>query len=271
MALLIGLVIGSVLGLTGAGGSVFAVPLLIFLLDLSVPDAVGVAMGAVAASAIYGTLNNWRSDSVLWIQAGLLGLSGVIAAPLGRWLGSYADDKLILLGFSLLAITIAVRMLWQAHSDPDSSRVLRSSDLRSGERVAAICRMSPTGQFQWGMRCVSGLLISGAVVGLLTGLFGVGGGFLIVPLLIYLTQVSIQQAIATSLVIIAAVSSSGFASYLLEGSPIAISVLLLIALGGIAGMAAGQMLGRHLAGPRLQQIFALSLILISVLTLLYKF
>lgn len=270
MALLIGLIIGSVLGLTGAGGSVFAVPLLIFVLGLSVPDAVGVAMGAVAASAIYGSINNGRSDSVLWIQAGLLGISGVIAAPLGRWLGSHIDDRMLLAGFSLLAITIALRMLWQAHSDPDSSRVVRGSDLHSAKRTAAICRMSSTGQFQWGLRCVSGLLVSGAGVGLLTGLFGVGGGFLIVPLLIYLTQVSIQQAIATSLVIIAAVSTSGFVSYLLLAPSINVNVLLLIGVGGIAGMALGQSLSRHLAGPRLQQIFALSLLLISIFTLFYK-
>ncbi len=270
MALLIGLVIGLVLGLTGAGGSVFAVPLLVFLLELPVTDAVGVAMGAVAASTIYGSVRNWRSDSVLWIQAGLLGVSGVIAAPLGRRLGAQVEDTILLMGFSLLAMAIAIRMLWQAHADPDSSRVLRSSNLRAGERAVAICRMSSTGQFQWGLRCVGGLLISGALVGLLTGLFGVGGGFLIVPLLIYLTQVSIQQAIATSLVIIAAVSSSGFASYLLLSPPIEPHLLALIALGGIAGMALGQMLGRRLAGPRLQQVFALCLIIISLFTMVFK-
>jgi len=259
MTFLLGVVIGSVLGLTGAGGSVFAVPLLILALKLPIVDAIGVAMGAVAVSALYGSIRNFRGKSILWVQATLLGVSGVICAPLGRWLGAQTDESVLLIGFSVLAFIIALRMFWQTKVSPEASAITRSSNLRQQNQSAPICRMSPTGQFQWGLRCVGGLLVSGSLVGLLTGLFGVGGGFLIVPLLIYLNQVSFQQAIATSLVIIAAVSSSGFASYLFSAAKLDYSLLSIIAAGGVFGMLLGQMIAQKISGPKLQQMFAICL------------
>jgi len=81
MSVLIGLVIGLVLGLTGAGGSIFAVPLLMLLLGLPINDAIGIALGAVAVSALIGTLSNWRAQYILWIPAISLGLGGALVAP----------------------------------------------------------------------------------------------------------------------------------------------------------------------------------------------
>jgi len=263
MTFLLGVVIGSVLGLTGAGGSVFAVPLLILILKLPIVDAIGVAMGAVAVSALYGSIRNFRGKSILWVQATLLGFSGVICAPVGRWLGAQIDESMLLIGFSILAFIIALRMFWQTKTSPEASAITRSSNLTQANQSPPICRMSPTGQFQWGLRCVGGLLASGSMVGLLTGLFGVGGGFLIVPLLIYLNQVSFQQAIATSLVIIAAVSSSGFASYLFSATKLDYSLLSIIAAGGVFGMLLGQMIAQKISGPKLQQMFAICLALIA--------
>jgi len=267
MIFLLGVIIGSVLGLTGAGGSVFAVPLLILMLKLPVVDAIGVAMGVVAASALYGSIRNFRGNSILWVQATLLGFSGVICAPAGRWLGAQINESVLLIGFSALAFVIALRMFWQTKVSPEASAITRSSNLTQQNQSAPICRMSPTGQFQWGMRCVGGLLVSGSMVGLLTGLFGVGGGFLVVPLLIYLNQVSFQQAIATSLVIIAAVSSSGFASYLFSAAEQDYSLLGTIAAGGVFGMLLGQLIGQKISGPRLQQVFAICLALIAGLVI----
>ena len=76
MSVVIGLVIGLVLGLTGAGGSIFAVPLLMLLLGLPINDAIGIALGAVAVSAFIGTLSNWRAQYILWVPAIALGLGG---------------------------------------------------------------------------------------------------------------------------------------------------------------------------------------------------
>jgi uncharacterized membrane protein YfcA len=96
MAILIGVIIGLVLVLTGAGGSIFAVPLLILFLNLPINDAIGIALGAVAASAFIGTLSNWRTKSILWVPAMALGGGGVLIAPLGKEIGSQISPVLLL-------------------------------------------------------------------------------------------------------------------------------------------------------------------------------
>lgn len=86
MAIGIGLLIGLVLGLTGAGGSVLAVPLLALCLHLPLQDATGIALGAVAVSAASGVLARFKDGQVLWVPALILGMGGMALAPLGQWL-----------------------------------------------------------------------------------------------------------------------------------------------------------------------------------------
>ena len=270
MALLIGMVIGLVLGLTGAGGSVFAVPLLILLLSLPVNDAIGIALGAVAISALYGTINNWRYKSILWIPAIILGTTGVLFAPLGKLIGNQLSPSLLLAGFNGLAIMVALHMWRQASKHPEQINIVRSGHMTPEYFVGPACRMSTTGQFEWRPRCVGGLAVGGMVVGLLTGLFGVGGGFLIVPLLIFLSQVSMQQAVGTSLLIITAVATSGFFSFTATAPNVNWALLGLIATGGVVGMFIGSLVSHKVAGPQLQKVFSISLIAIALITLAHQ-
>ena len=267
MVLLIGIVIGLVLGLTGAGGSVFAVPLLILVLSLPVNDAIGIALGAVAISALYGTLNNWRYKSILWIPAIILGTTGVLFAPVGKLIGNQLSPTLLLFCFNCLAIVIALRMWRQASKHPEQANVIRSGHMTPESFVGPVCRMSTTGQFEWRPRCVGSLVIGGLVVGLLTGLFGVGGGFLIVPLLLFLSQVSTQQAAGTSLLIITVVATSGFISFTATAPHVDWPLLFLIAVGGVVGMFVGRKVGYKIASAQLQKIFSISLITIALITL----
>lgn len=137
---------------------------------------------------------------------------------------------------------------------------------RAGDSVM-LCPFSPTGQFQLQPRCIAGLGGSGLAVGVLSGLFGVGGGFLIVPLLSTLSAVPYVMAVATSLVVITAVSSAGFVSYLLMGHGVPVSLLAQVAGGGVIGMAMGFVVGQRVAGDTLQKIFSVSVMLLSVLML----
>ena len=270
MALLIGMVIGLVLGLTGAGGSMFAVPLLILLLSLPVSDAVGIALGAVAISALYGTINNWRYKSILWIPSIILGTTGVLFAPLGKLIGNQLSPSLLLVGFNGLAIMVALHMWRQASKHPEQTSIVRSGHMTPESFVGPTCRMSTTGQFEWRPRCVSSLAAGGMIVGLLTGLFGVGGGFLIVPLLIFLSHVSMQQAVGTSLLIITAVATSGFLSFTATAPNVNWALLGLIATGGVAGMFIGRLVSHKIASPQLQKIFSISLIAIALITLAHQ-
>jgi uncharacterized protein len=266
--LLIGLIIGLVLGLTGAGGSVFAVPLLMLFAGLPMHTAVGISLGAVAASTLYGSLRNLSSQQIMWLPGLILAGVGALVAPMGKWLGLHIPEFCLLLGFSLLALIIALRMWLTASRNPNAAKIVRAGSFANEAKPGLLCNLSKTGQFELRPRCLSGLIIGGIVVGLLSGLLGVGGGFLIVPLLLALSPLTMAQAVSTSLVIIAAISSSGFISYLLLSPHNNLLHLALVALSGIAGMMLGQTISHKIASAQLQKIFAISLIVVSITTLL---
>ena len=263
MALLIGLFIGAVLGLTGAGGSVLAVPMLILFLGVSATDAMGVALGAVAASAAYGVI--LQRKNVLWLPALSLALGGMLTAPLGKYVALMVEDLYLLMAFSALAFFIALRMWRQATLKPAQTHVLRAG-YSQYDSAPLLCRLSTTGQFQLRPRCVTGLIVGGLVIGFISGLLGVGGGFLIIPVLLFLSQISMARAVASSLLAITLISSSGFLSHLmLKGLPTQVS-LLHVLLASLVGMLLSQWLSRFIAGPMLQKIFAITLIFISIVT-----
>jgi uncharacterized membrane protein YfcA len=267
ISLLIGLLIGAVLGLTGAGGSIFAVPLLILLLDLPINDAIGIALGAVAVSALIGTISNWQAKYILWIPALALGGGGVLIAPLGKYLGNQVPGLFLLLGFSILSFTIAIIMWRQAHISPERSRVVRSHIGSEPDYIQPICRFSDTETFKLTSKCFTALLSAGLVVGLLSGLFGVGGGFLIVPVLLFITQVSMRQAVATSLLIITLISTTGFSSFVASSSAVDWPLLAQVCTGGLLGMLGGHLVADKIAGPQLQRVFAISLVITTLITL----
>lgn len=268
---LIGVLIGLILGLTGAGGSVFAVPLLILLGGLPMTEAVGLSLGAVAASTLYGSARSaWQQHPVLWKPGTILAIVGAITAPLGKWLGLQVSESMLVIGFSVLALIIALRMWSSAQSDPQAARIVRAGDFSSTLRPELLCNLNQTGQFELRPRCVSGLLVGGVVVGLLSGLFGVGGGFLIVPLLLALSPISMAQAVSTSLMIIALVSSTGFISHLMLTDHNNGAALALVALAGVAGMMFGQKVSHKIANALLQKLFAASLLVVALATVMHK-
>ncbi|WP_323846812.1 sulfite exporter TauE/SafE family protein [Microbulbifer magnicolonia] len=242
----VGLVVGMVLGLTGAGGSIFAVPLYIVLLGLPINDAMGMSLGAVSAAALTGVLLRNRSRDLAWRPGLLLAVSGMPAAPVGRWLGAQIDAKLLLSGFALLAISLAVRMWQQA----------------GRHRYAPVANALPANGSSSGA-----LLLAGAAAGLLSGLFGVGGGFLIVPLLTLHLGMEARSAVGTSLVVIALVSAAGFAFHLLAVADVPLQTLGYSSLGAVTGIVAGTLLARGISGPRLQKLFAISVVGMMAATL----
>lgn len=177
MFLLIGILIGLVLGLTGSGGSVFAVPLLIMLGGVSMHHAVGLSLAAVAASAMFGSLRYKSRQPVLWLPATILTVSGMMVVPFGQWVGAQLSADLLVIAFAVLAMVIALRMWIKISRQPDEAAITRASDLSNTVSNGLLCRLSPNGQFQLKPRCMGGLLTGGVLVGLLSGLLGVGGGF----------------------------------------------------------------------------------------------
>jgi uncharacterized membrane protein YfcA len=259
----IGVLIGAVLGLTGAGGSVIAVPLLLLLLHLDPASATGLALGVVAVSSLYGSIQRIRNREILWIPAILFGVSGAILAPVGRLMATQMSPQLLTAGFAALALLIAARMLWQSIHDPQNSRVIRAGG-GDATTEALLCRFSDTQTFDWRLRCMAGLTTGGVLTGFLSGLFGVGGGFMIVPFLNQLNSVSMRNAVATSLVIIAVISASGFSAHIATHA-IDWQQLLYLSIGGVGGMLLGSLLARWLAGVYLQRVFAIAILAMAAL------
>ena len=271
MSLFVGSMIGLVLGLTGAGGSVLAVPLLILLLGLSAQQAISISLAAVFVSSTFGILTHLKSNYIQWLPAVIFALLGSLFTPFGVWLGQLIDTVWLMTGFALLVILIAFRMWQQAVKQPKDTKIVRARASGEYSFASALCRLNHLKPFTIGLPCLAGISAAAVITGILSGLFGVGGGFLIIPSLIYLTAISMQQAVATSLVVIAFISASSFSSHLLSGQLIDTKILILVATGGILGMTIGVLASKNISGPLLQKTFAIIMILMACITLFNQF
>lgn len=233
-ALGIGAVLGLLLGLTGAGGSLVALPLLLSL-HLPLRDAIGVSLGAVALTALIGAVPRAYQGQVAWRPVLLLAIFGLPGNVAGQWLGRQIPEAWLILGFCALVLWTAWRM-WRS-----------SNRARSGEGPL---RGLP-------------LVTIGLGVGVFSGLMGVGGGFLVVPALLAFTPLSMLAATATSMAVIALVSGGGFLFYLGGAQP-SLPLLAGLALGGAAGVLGGNALAQRLGGRTLQRLFALMLVAVSL-------
>ena len=267
MGVLIGLIIGLTLGLTGAGGSIFAVPLLILLLDLPINEAIGIALGAVAVSALIGTVSKWRTKSILWVPAIALGGGGAMIAPLGKELGSQMPPTLLLIGFCVIASFVALLMWRQTLHSPEKDSTSQSDNICAQDHQDSLCRLNPNGRFNLASTCFLWLIIYGLLVGLLSGLFGVGVGFLIVPAILYSTRMPMQYAVATSLLIISVISTSGFTRFVIINPGLDWALLSKICLGGLLGILGGRLVEKKIAGIQLQRTFAGALLAMVAVTL----
>ncbi len=262
-----GLIVGFALGLTGGGGSIFAVPLLVYGLGLPMHEAVVISLAAVGATALGGGLVRLRTGEAELRIAMIFGLSGILGAPLGAWLHPQFPEKMLLTGFALLMLAIAVRMWRQARHQPEETRIVRAGAAAIDDMAGPVCRYDPGGRLQFTSRCAVRLVLIGSVTGLLSGLFGVGGGFLIVPALVFIASLSMRRAVATSLWVIVIISTIGFVSHLLAGHRLDVGITLGFTLGGLGGMAIGVVLGQRIAGPTLQKLFTAMVVAVAAFML----
>lgn len=229
--------IGLVLGLVGGGGSILAVPLLVYVVGVASPHAaIGTAAVAVAANALVGLAGHARAGRVKWRCAGVFAAAGVIGAAIGAAAGQAVDGQRLLMLFGLLMIGVGLSMLRKR-------RGIEAPDVRLTRDSAGV--LPPR------------LVPIGFGVGLAAGFFGIGGGFLIVPGLVAATAMPLAIAVGTSLVVVAALGMTTATSYALSGYVDWPLVALLVA-GGAAGSAAGMTLGRRLAAHKglLDRLFA---------------
>lgn len=247
LAVLSGALVGFSLGLIGGGGSILAVPLLLYLVGYHDPHTVlGTTAAAVAATAFVNVLPHWRAGHVRWKPGLAFALVGAVGAAVGAALGKNVPGKQLLFLFALLMIFVAITMLRSALRKPSASGASGDGAKPPKERsdAKALARTGPVA----------------LVVGGLSGFFGIGGGFLIVPGLIFATDMAIINAIGSSLLSVGAFGATTAFSYALAGK---VNWLLAAEYfgGGILGGWAGTWLASRLAVNRR----ALTLIFVGVI------
>ncbi|MCW9089525.1 MAG: sulfite exporter TauE/SafE family protein [Gammaproteobacteria bacterium] len=244
-AILAGLATGIVLGLFGSGGSIVTTPALLYLLDVEPKSAIAMSLGIVALTATITSLQHWMKGNVNLKVTAVFGLFGIFGTYAGARLGVITPVVVQLTLFALVMYAAAWRMLRPArpHRSAGAAAVVNEVVCDSG-------------------RCMMHVAMHGIVVGALTGLVGVGGGFLIVPALVLLSRLPMKQAIGTSLAIVAIKSYAGFAGYVGDVS-IDYGLMAVFTTVAIAGSVAGTQFAHRISGEALKKGFAIFLMLVA--------
>lgn len=248
LALLSGGLVGFVLGLVGGGGSILAVPLMVYLVGIrDAHVAIGTSALAVAVNAAAGLANHWRAGNVKWRCASVFAASGILGAAIGSTLGKALDGQKLLFLFAIVMIVVALMML-RNRGAPGNPAV------RLGRENA--------GQ----------LVTFGAGAGLFSGFFGIGGGFLIVPGLIAATGMSMVNAVGSSLIAVTAFGITTAASYALSDM-IDWPLAGLFVFGGLGGSLLGTTAAARLAADhgKLTAVFSALVFVVAIYMLWRSF
>lgn len=238
------LAVGLSLGLLGSGGSILTVPVLVYLLHQPPKMAIAGSLAIVGAIAVIGAARYAHQHLVSWRHVLLFGVPGVVATYGGAWISQFVSGAVQLVIFALIMGLAAVAML----------RPLTASEAQGLDERPLV----------W-------LLVAGAGVGLVTGFVGVGGGFLIVPALVFLGGLAMHRAVATSLAVIVINSASGFYKQHEVVTGIGQSldwriIALFVLVGGI-GSLVGNLIARRIPQRRLRRVFGLFLIVMCAFIL----
>ena len=244
LGLLLAMFMGLALGLLGGGGSVLAVPILVYALGFGVKEAVAAGLVVVGVTSLFGASEHWRKGHVQLRVAGVFGSIAAVGAYLGAHLAGFLNGAVQLSLFGGVMLVAAFFMFRNGESEEDEKSMSDGSLGRLLLRFAA----------------------PALGVGILTGLVGVGGGFLIVPALVILGELPMEAAVGTSLLIISMNSFAGFVGYLGK-SEIPWGLMSLFAVLAVAGSFAGAYLVRFVPQHTLKRGFAVFLILMAIFIL----
>lgn len=247
LLLLIGVVTGTLAGVLGIGGGLVMVPVLTFF-GIPLVQATATSLVGVLLSSISGSVQNFRTGSLDWRTSLLLALFGMLTAQVGAWIGDRIPDAALSLAFAVLLI-VTIRLM-------DLKRSLQQRQAVEGaEQVAEVQRT--------GMDALLPIALIGLLAGVLSGLFGVGGGVVMVPLQMLMLAEPIKSAVRTSLGAIVPISISGLAQHAVNNNVLWIPGIAL-GLGGIVGAQAGTRLLPKLSDRAVNRLFRLFLMALAV-------
>ncbi|HEY0507217.1 MAG TPA: sulfite exporter TauE/SafE family protein [Blastococcus sp.] len=242
VAIALGLVIGALVGLLGGGGSILAVPALVYAAGQDLPQAVATSLLVVGITALVALLPRLGKGQIAWRIAVLFGAAGVATAFAGAAVNRLLPPDVVLGLFAALMIGAGARMLSEKPT------------------VGAACA-ADGGRVDW-RRCLPRTLTGGLVVGFLTGLLGVGGGFLIIPVLVIVLGLTMEVAVGTSLLIVAVNSAAGFAAHAGD-TPLDVPVTIAFTAAAVAAALAAGRVATRLDTARVRRWFAYLVLVVA--------
>ena len=240
LASVLAILVGISLGLLGAGGSILTVPIFSYVLHLPAKSAIAMSLPVVGVTSLVGAVGHWRHGHVHLRSAAIFGVVTMVGAYGGARLAIHLPGQLQLLMFAVVMLGAAASMLRPRHAT-----VTESTDATP---------VSPA------------LLAVGAIVGILTGLLGIGGGFLLVPALTTLGHVPMHQAIGTSLLVITMNAASGIAGYA-GHVPVDWALVGIFTSLTVVGVLAGTRLAPRVPAAALRRAFGIVLLVIGLFLL----
>lgn len=240
-----GLLIGCLLGLTGAGGSVIAIPALMLSQHWTVLQAAPVGLMTATVGSFVGAMQGLLRHVVRYRAAVWIALISIPFARLGISVSQLLSPSWLSFIFSLI-------MLWVGY---------RTFSKSGQEEIEALCKIDQdTGRFIWTRKTAGVLATIGIMVGFLTGLLGVGGGFVVVPILRKFTELDIKNIIGTSLFIVFLVGTLSVGLHVLDGYRFPVGVTVTFIASAVVGVLVGRSLTDRISARKVQQIFALTVI-----------
>lgn len=238
LALILSGAIGVSLGMLGGGGSILAVPMLVYVAGVAARDAVAMSLAIVGTTSLMASVLHGRQGRLDYKGAATFGGAGLVGAFIGAQFTHLVSDTVLLLLFAALMLVVGTLML------------VRQPREASGTS-APLPRNLPR------------VLLAGAGVGVVTGFLGVGGGFLIVPALVFFTALPMHVAVGTSLLVIAINSAAGFVGHLDQGDvPLALTVAFTVA--AVAGTFVGARVAGHIPAQSMRRLFAGFVMLVAL-------
>jgi len=252
----LGFFIGLSLGMLGGGGSILAVPVFVYAAGQTPRQATASSLILVASTSLLGIAPHWRARRVRIVPGLLFSLAGVAASLVGSALNERSNEDLLLLAFSGLMLIAAAAMTRSLRR-----RRLAMTLIPSRMKTALVESTNITVD----LATVLKVILAGSIVGILTGFFGVGGGFVIVPALVLVLGFSMPEAVGTSLLVIVINSVVALASRL-DGGNIDWSVIIPFGIASISGvLLGGRLVGRH-DPDKLQSWFIALLVVVAIYT-----
>lgn len=238
---------GLSLGLIGGGGSVLALPVLMYVMGVETKSAIAMTLAIVGSVSLIGVMSHWRSGHVNLKAAAIFAPPAMVGSYLGAKIATQpmVSPTIQLMGFVAMMVTASILMIQKSHTQ-------KSEETLKARQVSGLWK-----------RFIL-IPLAGFSVGLVTGFVGIGGGFLVIPALVLLIQIPMKEAIGTSLLVISFQSVTGFWGYLSSQIPINLPLVFSFIVAASTGIILGSYLTQFVPGKQLEKGFGYFLLAIAV-------